>query len=108
MQKKPGSDSVTLIDTSQNGIYLNRELSQLAFNRRVLAQAEDKSIPALERLRYLCITSSNLDEFFEVRIASLLAQSRLDGAKAEPPALTAALERTSIECHQIVQRQYAI
>ncbi|MDB5853175.1 MAG: ppk [Herminiimonas sp.] len=89
-------------------IYLNRELSQLAFNRRVLAQAEDRSIPLLERLRYLCIVSSNLDEFFEVRIASLLARNRLDIDAPEPPALSAALERTSIECHQIVHRQYAI
>jgi polyphosphate kinase len=89
-------------------IYLNRELSQLAFNRRVLAQAEDRSIPLLERLRYLCIVSSNLDEFFEVRIASLLARNRLDLDAPEPPALSAALERTSIECHHIVHRQYAI
>jgi polyphosphate kinase len=89
-------------------IYLNRELSQLAFNRRVLAQAEDRSVPLLERLRYLCIVSSNLDEFFEVRIASLLAQNRLDPDAPEPPFLSAALDRTSVECHQIVQKQYAI
>ncbi|CAN5119762.1 polyphosphate kinase 1 [soil metagenome] len=108
MQKKLSSDSMPLADGSTSSIYLNRELSQLAFNRRVLAQAEDKHIPLLERLRYLCIASSNLDEFFEVRIASLLAQGRLDGDMAEPPYLTAALERTSVECHQIVQHQYAI
>ncbi|KIF81670.1 polyphosphate kinase 1 [Noviherbaspirillum autotrophicum] len=89
-------------------IYLNRELSQLAFNRRVLAQAEDATLPLLERLRYLCIVSSNLDEFFEVRIASLLAHDRMEGRKSEPPALTAALERTSIECHQLVERQYEL
>ncbi len=88
--------------------YLNRELSQLAFNRRVLAQAEDPRIPLLERLRYLCIASSNLDEFFEVRIASLLAQSRLNGDLVEPPALTAVLERASVECHRLIEHQYAI
>lgn len=93
---------------TQTGIYLNRELSQLAFNRRVLAQAEDASIPLLERLRYLCIVSSNLDEFFEVRIASLLAQNSINGELVEPPALKAALALTSTECHQIVQRQYSI
>ncbi|MFI4940174.1 MAG: polyphosphate kinase 1 [Burkholderiales bacterium] len=93
---------------SPHNIYLNRELSQLAFNRRVLSQAENPSIPLLERLRYLCIVSNNLDEFFEVRLASLLAQGRLDGETAESPALTAALEHTSIECHQIVNRQYSI
>src|ERR1035437_4033270 len=108
MKKKQSSVNVTPVDSSQGSIYLNRELSQLAFNRRVLAQAEDKDIPLLERLRFLCIASSNLDEFFEVRIASLLAQSRLDNDLVEAPALTAALERTSIECHQIIERQYAI
>jgi polyphosphate kinase len=89
-------------------MYLNRELSQLAFNRRVLAQAEDPGIPLLERLRYLCIVSSNLDEFFEIRIASLVAQQGVDGQPDDTPALRAALERTSTECHRIVERQYAI
>jgi polyphosphate kinase len=93
---------------AQENIYLNRELSQLAFNRRVLAQAENKSIPLMERLRYLCIVSSNLDEFFEVRLASLLAHNRMEGAKSEPPVLAASLERTSVECHEIVERQYEV
>ena len=85
-------------------LFLSRELSQLAFNRRVLAQAEDPRIPLLERLRYLCIVSSNLDEFFEVRVASLLAQSRIDGDLHEPPVL----EQASIECHRLIDSQYGI
>jgi polyphosphate kinase len=88
--------------------FLDRELSQLAFNRRVMAQAEDASIPVLERLRYLCIVGSNLDEFFEVRVASLLAAASVDGDLAANPALAATLERVSNECHELVKRQYEI
>ncbi len=55
-------------------LYLNREFGQIEFNRRVLALAADPRVPALERLRYLCIVDSNLDEFFEIRVAGLKAQ----------------------------------
>ena len=92
----------------QGEIYLNRELSQLAFNRRVLAQAEDPDIPLLERLRYLCIVSSNLDEFFEVRLASLLAHNRIEGMRVMPPGLARVMESTNTECHRLVERQYAV
>ena len=63
---------------------LNRELSLLAFNRRVLAQAQDQSLPLFERLKFLCIVSSNLDEFFEVRIASLMAMERENSLSLDP------------------------
>jgi polyphosphate kinase len=95
-------------EVNQSGMFLDRELSQLAFNRRVLAQAEDPSIPLLERLRYLCIVSSNLDEFFEVRVASLLAAGRVDGTMSEHPALVATLTRICNECHILVRQQYEI
>lgn len=113
MIKKARSDEVierSKVNLDSNPAFLNRELSLLAFNRRVLAQAEQRHIPLLERLRYLCIVSNNLDEFFEVRIASLLASSRKDGDSdaVDPPALTEAFKLTSTECHQIVARQYAI
>ncbi|MES2152889.1 MAG: polyphosphate kinase 1 [Pseudomonadota bacterium] len=95
---------VSSAEPSKPNIFLDRELSQLTFNRRVLAQAEDGTLPLLERLRYLCIVSNNLDEFFEVRVASLLAQGDL----AENPALAASLGRISRECHDLVDLQYAI
>ncbi|TFW21565.1 polyphosphate kinase 1 [Massilia arenosa] len=94
--------------TGKTDLFLDRELSLLTFNRRVLAQAEDQSLPLLERLRYLCIVSNNLDEFYEVRVAGLLAQANSDGGLAAHPQLEAMLERVSQECHALVDRQYAI
>ncbi len=90
--------------------FINRELSLLAFNERVLAQAEDASLPALERLRFLCITSSNLDEFFEVRVAGLKAQMRLNPAHADVDGLPAdqALTMVGARAHVLVARQYAL
>ena len=66
--------------------YINRELSLLEFNKRVFAQAQDPSVPLLERLRFLCITSTNLDEFFEIRVAALKQRIEhdLDGMPAFP------------------------
>ncbi|MFA9216212.1 MAG: polyphosphate kinase 1 [Sphingomonadaceae bacterium] len=95
-------------DANKHTTFLDRELSQLMFNRRVLAQAEDKTIPLLERLKYLCIASSNLDEFFEVRVASLLAAASVDGQLSNHPALVATLARISSECHALVEHQYEI
>lgn len=91
----------------QNRI-LCRELSLLAFNRRVLAQAQDESVPLLERLRFLCIVSSNLDEFFEVRMAWLKRENKrqphrlLDNGKT--PAET--MEAVSREAHDLIRAQY--
>ena len=64
--------------------YINRELSQLEFNRRVLSQAQDQSLPLLERLKFLCISSTNLDEFFEIRVAGLKQRVEISGSPAGP------------------------
>jgi len=86
---------------------LNRELSLLKFNERVLAMAERDSTPLLERLRYLCIVSSNLDEFFEIRISSLKEQQRqsptVAGVDGRTPDQT--LELVQLATHELTLRQ---
>ncbi len=88
--------------------FLNRELGQLEFNRRVLAQAEDTAIPLLERLKYLCIVSSNLDEFFEIRVAGLMEQIKLGGIAVSTDGLDArqTLALVREQAHQLIERQY--
>ena len=90
--------------------FLNRELGQLEFNRRVLAQAEDAAIPLLERLKYLCIVSSNLDEFFEIRVAGLKEQIKLRVTTASVDGLTAqqTLQLVRNQAHQLIERQYHV
>ena len=88
--------------------YINRELSFLEFNQRVLDQAFDESVPLLERLRFLCISCSNLDEFFEIRVAGLKQLQELGGgqlsadAMSVPEQLTAIHDRTT----RLVADQY--
>lgn len=91
--------------------YLNRELSQIEFNKRVLAMAEDKSVPLLERLRYVCITCANLDEFFEVRVATLREQMRTPALNKSGPdglAPADALAQVRSQVLNLVKSQYAI
>jgi polyphosphate kinase len=90
--------------------FLNRELGQLEFNRRVLAQAEDTSIPLLERLKYLCIVSSNLDEFFEIRVAGLKEQIKLGGITTNADGLNAqqTLKLVREQAHPLIARQYQV
>src|SRR5262250_2031589 len=88
--------------------YINRELSLLAFNERVLAQALDEKVPLLERLKFLCISSNNLDEFFEIRVAGLKQRIELGSDQPGPDGLginqqlQAIHERTS----KLVEAQY--
>ena len=90
--------------------FLNRELGLLEFNQRVLAQAQDSETPLLERLKFLCIVSSNLDEFFEVRVAGLKEHIKLGALVAGPDGMPArqAFKEVSKRAHQLVDQQYQL
>jgi polyphosphate kinase len=88
VEGEPQSDAGPLGGSAPSDRYFNRELSWLEFNRRVLAQAEDADIPLLERVKFLAIFSTNLDEFFQVRVAGLRAQHRARVAKLSIDGLT--------------------
>jgi polyphosphate kinase len=104
---EPARASVDLRDPAY---YLNRELSWLEFNARVLEQARDTSIPLLERLRFLAISTSNLDEFFEIRVAGLQQQAAFGIATGEADGLTPreTLAQISSFSHELVGQQYRV
>ncbi len=89
---------------------LNRELGILEFQRRVLAQAEDPGVPLLERLKFLCIFSSNMDEFFEVRVAGLKEQIRANATQRSADGLTARQQYRAVSgiAHALVAREYEL
>ena len=99
---------ITNLDDSS--LYIHRELSQLQFNIRVLEQALDESTPLLERLKFLLIFSSNLDEFFEIRVAGLKKQITFAREQADADGLQPhqALARIADLVHEQVDRQYQI
>ncbi|MBV8646268.1 polyphosphate kinase 1 [Paludibacterium sp.] len=95
---------------NQEQTMLNRELGLIEFNRRVLAQAEDPRLPLLERLKFLCIVSSNLDEFFEVRVAWLkeVKAHTPDRAMADGTTAEQCLEKVCAAARQLIQEQYGV
>ncbi|UYP30225.1 polyphosphate kinase 1 [Pseudomonas sp. Z8(2022)] len=107
VETPPPAPIPSLDDSS---LYIHRELSQLQFNIRVLEQALDESYPLLERLKFLLIFSSNLDEFFEIRVAGLKKQINFAREQAGADGLQPhqALARISELVHEQVERQYAI
>ena len=90
--------------------YINRELSQLAFNVRVLHQARDTSVPLLERLKFLCISSTNLDEFFEIRVSGLKHRLAASAAPIGPDNLGSAelLRIVTEQARLLVAEQYRV
>jgi polyphosphate kinase len=95
------------LDLRAANLYLNRELSWLEFNARVLAEAENESVPLLERLKFHAIVASNLDEFFMVRVAGLKQQLTGEVGEIQPDGMTVAEQLTAIatRVHQLVERQ---
>lgn len=98
------------VDFSNVEYYTNRELSWLLFDKRVLGEAKDKKNPLFERLKFLSITASNLDEFFMVRVASLKDMVNAGYKKKDIAGMTAAQQLASVneETHKLVEQQYSV
>ena len=106
----PTAAETPAVDLNDPALYINREISQLKFNVRVLDQSLDERTPLLERLKFLLIFSRNMDEFFEIRVAGLKHQiafgHELLGADGLPPQRV--LAEISAIAHRQIERQYAI
>src|SRR6266581_8847959 len=90
--------------------FINRELSWLEFNRRVLEEAQDPTQPLIERLKFLCIFSSNLDEFFEIRVAGIKQQieSETSDVAADGLSPTETFNHIQRLAHDLVATQYEL
>ncbi|MGH8480961.1 MAG: polyphosphate kinase 1, partial [Nevskiaceae bacterium] len=107
---KPTPSGRALADFQPAELFLNRDLSLLEFNKRVLELAKDEAIPLLERLKFLCISSSNLDEFFEIRVAGLKQMLGVGSTQAGPDGTLPADLMTAIHqrAHALVDEQYRV
>ena len=101
--------AVNQIDFRNPEYYTNRELSWVLFDRRVLSEARDKNILLFERLKFLSITASNLDEFFMIRVASLIDMVHAGYEKKDIAGMTPQkqLDALSEEIHKLVDLQYS-
>jgi len=106
----PAPDASTTPDFSDPKNFINRELSWLEFNRRVFEEAQDPTQPLLERVKFLGIVSSNLDEFFEIRVAGIKQQIASETSDVGPDGMspTAIFEAIERVVHKIVAQEYAL
>src|SRR6266849_4948827 len=97
------------VNTFKPEHFINRELSWLEFNQRVLDEAMDPENPLLERVKFFCITSSNLDEFFEVRVAGIKQQMESDVVERSTDGMTATetFRAVTRRIRRMVTQQYA-
>lgn len=104
------NESDTAIDVSDPDLFINREISQLKFNQRVLEQAKDENTPLLERLKFLCISCSNLDEFFEIRVLGI--KQHIDYStgytSADQKPATQVLREIHDSAGKLVEEQYRV
>ena len=110
MNRQAAAASEPVADLKQPELYINRLLSLLEFNRRVLEQAKDRSSPLLERLKFLCISSTNLDEFFEIRVAGLKQRIELGVTQVGPDNRTPqeVMKAVAEQAHGLVEEQYRV
>jgi polyphosphate kinase len=109
---RPRPDFAAMNDTDLQSpqLYLNRELSFLEFNQRVLEQAKDDRVPLLERVKFLCISCANLDEFFEIRVASLKELLEAGAVQGGPDGLSVPEQLKAIRARavRLVDEQYQL
>ena len=105
-----GTNVIKDLDLNNNSYYFNRELSWLDFNYRILSEAKDRRNPLFERMLFLSITASNLDEFFMIRVASLKDMVNANYTKKDMAGLTPEeqLNLISNKTHQLVRDQYSV
>src|ERR1043166_4705947 len=106
----PKSEIPIARDFSDPRNFINRELSWLEFNRRVLEEAQDATQPLIERVKFLTIFSSNLDEFFEIRVAGIKQQIESETSDVGPDDLSPTETFNAIQriAHEMVATQYAL
>ena len=102
------AEDIVEIDLNHHQYYFNRELSHLQFNKRVLKQTLDTNHPLLNRLLFCCIFSSNMDEFFEIRVAGIQNQIKYGRETIGPDGLSPqqTLDAINTTAHELVQEQY--